>query len=629
MKWRWWLDVFIILLLLILISPKTWASITDGRFRLDQVFSTPNFDYWRNDGGFLGVNHAACALNINDCDRFTTGTLENPRDASSINLGNAPYITSLEPGQYIRFFHNGGAIPYSYGIFNSSDQLVNDLGAVTFEKVTNDYIIFKVDNWYTQIVYVNELKTMGTNGGIINVPLGTGISIGSWMPPSVPAPTNFGFESGNTTSWTISNNSGAANWNSGTGVSVVTGLQHTPGGGKSWTVTPNGTYMLSVQPGAGSPTFDQATASLGLTAAQNTAIKNMLIAQAATGGGNPTPTNASWVKREITLQAGVVYTVAWQYLSTDYTPFNDGSIMTLVHKTDGSRIPVLNNVASNYSLLGFTNLGTGNYATDSYGSTGWQVATFMVPLTGDWILGFAAFNLGDTILSPILLIDEVQGTTLLNGQTFQPVAPNPGSSAPTTGPVVPSLCCGGSALPFTANAAFVTRQTNFAATGDSRIIIEQIGNSNTATVTQSGAGNYTEAHFAGSSNALTVNQTTTLGANNYFELAVVGSTNTFSITQNGTGGNKGIMANITNNNNALTINQSGTGAHYAEINLAGGNKTVDLTQSGAAAHMAKIELTGGATSLTATQTGATQQYYSITHNCATASCAAITVTQGQ
>lgn len=627
MKWRLWLDVVIILFLLILLSPKTWASITDGRFRLDQVFSTPNFDYWRNDGGFLGVNHAACALNINDCDRFTTGTLENPRDASNVNLGAAPYITSLAAGETIRFFNNGNG--YSYGIFNSSDQLINDLGAVSFEKVTNDYIIFKVDNWYTQIVYVNELKTMGTNGGIISVPLGSGISIGSWMPPSIAAAANFGFESGSTTNWTISNNSGAANWNSGTGVSVVTGLQHTPGGGKSWTVAPNGTYMLSIQPGAGSPTFDQMTASLGLNATQNTAIKNMLTQQAATSGGNPTPTNASWVKREITLQAGVIYTVAWQYLSTDYTPFNDGSIMTLVHKTDSSRVPVLNNVAANYSLLGFTNPGTGNYATDSYGSTGWQVATFMVPLTGDWILGFAAFNLGDTILSPILLIDEVQGTTLLNNQPFAPVAPNAGSLAPTAPVVVPSLCCGGSAAVFTANAAFVTRQTTFAATGDSKVIIEQIGNSNTATVTQSGPGNYAEARFAGNSNALTVNQTTTAGTNNYLELTVVGSTNTFSITQNNTGGNKGVLATVTNSNNSLTINQSGTGAHYAEINLAGGSKTVDLTQSGSANHMAKIELSGGTTAITTTQTGATQQFYSIIHNCATISCAAITVTQGQ
>ena len=51
--------------------------------------------------------------------------------------------------------------------------------------------------------------------------------------------------------------------------------------------------MLSLQPGSGAPTFDAATTSLGLTAGQNTAIKNLLIQQAQASGGDPTPTNAA------------------------------------------------------------------------------------------------------------------------------------------------------------------------------------------------------------------------------------------------------------------------------------------------------------------------------------------------
>jgi hypothetical protein len=90
----------------------------------------------------------------------------------------------------------------------------------------------------------------------------------------------------------------------------------------------------------------------------------------------------------------------------------------------------LNNSQQRYGLLGFTNPGTGNYATDSYGSTGWQKVIFTVPQTGDYVLGFATFNLGDTALSPILFVDEIQGTTLLNGTSFGPIAPNPGSTAP-------------------------------------------------------------------------------------------------------------------------------------------------------------------------------------------------------
>lgn len=427
---------------------------------------------------------------------------------------------------------------------------------------------------------------------------------------------NIGFESGNTSGWTTA----------GGDVTVITGVNNVSyGGGKTWTITPYGTYMAQLYP-SGSVTFDATTTSLGLNSTENAAIRSFM--QANAGGGSPTPTNATWIKRTVSLQAGVAYSFAWNYLSTDYTPFNDGSMMTLTHTTNAGVTPTLNNLQQRYALLGFTNPGSGNYSTGSYGSTGWQLATFTVPESGEYVLGFATFNLGDTILSPQLFIDEIQGATLLNNQPFAPVAPNAGSSAPTT-PSGPTLCCGGSAAPFSANAAFVTRQNNFAATGDNKVVVEQVGNYNSATITQAGAGNYTEAHFAGNSNTLTVNQTTTTGANNYLELTVAGNTNSATITQDGTGGNKGILATVVNSNNALTINQSGTGAHYAEISLSGGGKTVDLTQSGSANHMAKINLSGGATSITATQSGSNQQSYSITHNCATSSCSAITVTQGQ
>jgi hypothetical protein len=102
-----------------------------------------------------------------------------------------------------------------------------------------------------------------------------------------------------------------------------------------------------------------------------------------------------------------------------------------------------------------------------------------------------------------------------------------------------------------------------------------------------------------------------------------------NLTQSGSGGTKGIMATVNNASNSLTVSQTGTGNHYAEINLIGGSKTVGLTQSGTSGHMAKIELSGGTTSMNLTQQGSTQQFYSITHSCAQASCAAITVTQGQ
>lgn len=627
------------------------------------------------------------------------------------------------------------------------------------------------------------------------------------------AQTNNGFENGLGAEWQIGGTTGtqsATGWNAnGVGVSVVTGVtNYSPGGGKTWNVTPYGTRMASIQ--GGGLAFDQITSGLGLSGTENTAIKNMLTFQSQNGGGGqPNPTTGSFMKREITLQAGQTYTMAWQYLSTDYTPFNDGSIMTLVHKTNNSITPTLNNKQQRYSLLGFTNPGTGNYATGSYGSTGWQVATFTVPVAGTYVLGFTSFNLGDTALSPILLVDEVQGTTTLNGQAFAPVNPNPGSDAPPPPPpVAPSvatavynagisqnvwitnhyptsnnspagegasnafdnnpdtkylnfdkknagvtvklnagrvitgftlttandfpgrdptsyklygsndgvtwtligeggvslsdsrkttssmisvtntnpyifyyiffpttkagegcglncdsmqiaeitfyyqsgntatstatgsgsvsnpsdLCCGGVATAFNANSQFTSRVAAFTSrtSQDAKVSITQIGNSNSATVQQTGTrNNYSEIYVQGNNNTTNTTQSSTSSsATNYIELDVLGSNNTVNLTQSSTGGQKGIMATVNNSSNSVTVNQNNNGNHYAEITLSNGSKSVNLTQSGSAAHMAKIELSGGATSITATQSGSTQLYYSITHNCAQVSCAAISVTQG-
>jgi hypothetical protein len=435
---------------------------------------------------------------------------------------------------------------------------------------------------------------------------------------------NFGFETGNLSGWT----------SSGGEVSVVGSTTVSPGGGKTWVINPYGTKMAQIQP-TGGIQFDTATASLGLSGAENTAIRNYLTSL----GGNSNPTNAGWIKREVTLQAGATYTFGWNYVSTDYTPFNDGSMMTLTHATNASITPNLNNSQLRYALLGFTNPGTGNYATDSYGSTGWQLATFTVPETGTYVLGFASFNLGDTVLSPMLFIDEIQGTTTLNGETFGPIAPNAGSTAPTTStepvaPPPPEFCCGGSSAAFTPNPVNTSKVNSFVnrTTQDSQVYIEQLGDSNTIIVQQTGTrNNYVDYNSNGNNNTINVTQSGNASTvANYVELNVFGNSNTANITQSSTGGNKNVFATVNNSNNSLTILQTDAGNHLAEITLTGGNKTVDLTQQGSAGHQARIELSGTPISITATQSGSTQQNYSINYNCTTAGgCGAITVNQGQ
>jgi hypothetical protein len=279
---------------------------------------------------------------------------------------------------------------------------------------------------------------------------------------------NAGFEDGTLAGWAKGSQTGTLG-NSinggGTGVNVFSGsksFSHGPNGSMgsptlsngspnpyhapavpagTWTFSPkNATYAALLQP-KGEQTFTQASAALGLSGNQTSQITSMLSSQAqASGFGGGNPTDAAWITREVELTAGVTYTMAWNYMATDYVPFNDGSITSLVPVTVASTpVITVNNFEQSYALLGFSNPGTGDYSTNSYGSTGWQMSTYEVSVTGTYKLGFTVFNLDDTALSPVLMIDSELGTTLSCDQaggsceTFGGVEPN-NETAPTLPP---------------------------------------------------------------------------------------------------------------------------------------------------------------------------------------------------
>lgn len=636
----------LLFLILIFLSTTVRADLTDIKFGQYQI--------------------ADSQWNVNSCLNTTTCEIYSKQPGTAYKIPWTSGQVQWASGDYVKFELSGNSsYPYTAKQYDSAGNVKSTLGSGKIVNMGPDYFFFVGSDNNTGQLFSGSSGMSGTSGvswtGTLNptvaqantyadatystVPLSSGQTATVTPSSQTSTPTsssgpvspntnnpNLGFESGTTANWTISNGTGTektSGWSdNGDGVNTSKGMtNYQPGGGKSWSVTPYGTYMMVIQAGGDSPNFDPAMTSLGLTTTEITNIRNYL-----TGlGGNSSPTNASWAKRTVALESGKTYVIAWQYMSTDYTPFNDGSIMTLIHSSDPTKIPVLNNETKRYALLGFTNPGTGNYATDSYGSTGWQLATITVPVSGDYILGFSSFNLGDTALSPILLVDDLQGSTTLNGQTFGPIAPNAGSSAPTTGGSTAPACPNSSTCSttaFNANTGFTNRANVWSQQNGNRVIIEQIGSYNVATVQQTGNKNYAEIDLTGSNNTTTITQSSS-GATNYIELTISGNGNTTNLTQSGTGGAKGILATVNNASNSLTVNQSGTGNHYSEISLSGGAKTVDITQTGSVGHMANITLTGGATSITATQTGGTQQFYSITHNCAQASCAAITVTQGQ
>lgn len=273
-----------------------------------------------------------------------------------------------------------------------------------------------------------------------------------------------GFEDGTFTGWdkgAQTGTLGSSITGQGTGVTIFTGSRTFTHGSRgamgdpnspyyapavaagSWTFSPKDADNAVLLQPKGEQTFSQATGALGLGATDVGEIESLLVSQAqASGYGSGTPTDAAWITREVELTAGETYTMSWNYIGTDYVPYNDGSITSLVPVTV-TETPVItvNNYVQSYALLGFTNPGTGDYSTNSFGSTGWQTSTYEVSITGTYKLGFASFNLDDQGLPPALMVDSEAGSTqrCISGTctTFGGVEPN-NETAPTVAPTTTS-----------------------------------------------------------------------------------------------------------------------------------------------------------------------------------------------
>lgn len=304
-----------------------------------------------------------------------------------------------------------------------------------------------------------------------------------------------------------------------------------------------------------------------------------------------------------------------RYIGFFNSTTNPGTYGMAVFNSDGSTYKIINNTGS------FRALADGAIFYNGNGMWGTLITTKQ------------GYSLGQS--GQFTITQEYPSNTQL--QAYTPESSTPlaaGQTAQPSSPPPPSLCCGGSSAAFNADttnaakvSAFVNRTTN-----DSRVYIEQIGNMNNITVQQSGTkNNYAGYTGNGSSNDIDIVQSgNALTQVNYTNVNVTGNSNTVNVTQSSTSGAKGAFVNIQNNNNSVIIQQKDSGSHWADITLSGGSKNVDVTQQGSASHMARINLSGLAQDLSLTQSGSTQQYYSITSNCATAGgCAKITVNQGQ
>ena len=366
---------------------------------------------------------------------------------------------------------------------------------------------------------------------------------------------DLGFTTSGLTGWTLSPSTGAqlpTQWNSqGKGANIVSAMtNYTPGGGLTWNITPySGEYMASLQP-TGSTMYTAMASSFGLSTSDKASIQSFLVAKAA--GGQTTPTNASYMYYSgLNLTAGTKFTLAWNFVATDYTPWNDTSITSLVATTGGAT-PKINGYTQNYSVLGAINTGAGNWSTGSYGSTGWQVASYEVTADGTYTLGIGDFNLGDTALSPILLVSGAPGVTLKNGVAFGPITSNdPTIQAAVDAVVTPTP----TPTPTPSGPVDVTNTSGTTATNPS----------GTTVLTVTNAGTYTNAGTAGNvANTGIFNNSGTAGAitntsGTFTNTGTTGTVTNAGTFNNNTGGTTGSVTNtgtFTNAGTTGTVNNS-------------------------------------------------------------------------
>jgi hypothetical protein len=139
-------------------------------------------------------------------------------------------------------------------------------------------------------------------------------------------------------------------------------------------------------------------------------------------------TDYSTMTQDILLGAGESVTLYWNYVSTDYAPFNDGVFATFV----GPGHQEIHLLACTVDAFGDPE----TIVVGTYGSSGWHSLTLTAPVAGVYRLGFAAFNYSDTILDSWGFLDNAEGGTAAPGE---PVV----TTATVTNIMPPTADCGG------------------------------------------------------------------------------------------------------------------------------------------------------------------------------------------